>query len=186
MSDICPEDRMQILVRAMERGERDALERVDELIEEFADDARLHFLRGSLMASDGQLIEAYQSLARSVELEPEFAIARFQLGFFQLTSGEAAAALDTWGRLDGLHDGHYLRHFVDGLRGLIRDDFAGAIEHLEAGIGANSENPPLNRDMQLIIDQCRSLLSPTPEEGATEVSETSILLGRHSGWNLKH
>lgn len=177
---------MQLLVRAIETGERDTLERVDELIEEFPEDARLYFLRGSLLASDGQLIEAYQSLTRSVELNPDFAIARFQLGFFQLTSGEASAALDTWGRLDGLEDGHYLRQFVDGLRCLIRDDFAGAIENLQAGIASNSDNPPLSRDMQLIIDQCRTLSSATPEDSGAEVSETSLLLGRHSGWNLKH
>ncbi len=40
---------------------------------------------------------------------------------------------------------------------LIRDEFAQAIERMEAGIVLNEENLPLNNDIRLLIDQCRSL-----------------------------
>jgi len=135
----------------------------------------LHFLRGSVLAGIGRYIEAHQSLSRAVHLAPDYAIARFQLGFFQLTSGETANALDTWGRLDGLQDGHYLRKFVDGLRCLIRDDFKGVIQHLSEGITLNSENPPLNNDMTLIIERCRPLAAQAPEQGEA-ASETALIL----------
>src|SRR5262249_49846892 len=96
------------------------------------------------------------------------------------TSGETENALDTWGRLDSLSDGHYLRKFVDGLRCLIRDDFAGVIEALRAGIALNSENPPLNRDMQMIIDRCIPLAAQNARDTETPVSDTSLILRQFS------
>ncbi|MGE0828005.1 MAG: tetratricopeptide repeat protein [Hyphomonadaceae bacterium] len=174
MSALCDEESLQALVRDMQTHPETDLERIDALLAQFPDDPRLLFLRGSNLISKGRLIEAHRAMTRAVTLAPDFDIARFQLGFFQLTSGEADNALETWGRLDRLPDTHYLRVFVDGLRRLIRDDFAGAIESLERGILANQENPPLSRDMQLIIDRCQPLLHGQAEDGAE--SETSLIL----------
>lgn len=178
MANLCTDEQLSELVQAMQSGE-DQLDRVEALLAEFPEDARLHFLRGSMLVGAGRLIEAHRSLSRAVEIAPEFAIARFQLGFFQLTSGEADRAIETWGPLDRLPDGHYLRAFVDGLRCLIRDDFNGAISRLREGIGLNTENPPLNRDMQLIIDQCLPLAAGG--DAAEAVSETSLILKQFSG-----
>lgn len=178
MPNLCDEANLQELVRAMQSGDDRQLARADALLARHPDDARLHFLRGSILASAGRFIEAHQALSRAVQLAPDFAIARFQLGFLQLTSGETNNALETWGRLDNLADGHYLRKFVDGLRCLIRDDFAGVIEALRAGIALNSENPPLNRDMQMIIDRCIPLAAQTA--GEAPVSETSLILQQFS------
>ena len=189
MTNLCPEDDLAPLLEAMGNEDETAVERVDELLGIYPGDARLHFLRGSLMVGRGDHIEAHHALSRAVELEPDFLIARFQLGFFQLTSGEASSALETWGRLDALPDGHYLRAFVDGLRCLIRDEFDSARDHLQRGIEANSENLPLNRDMQLLVDQCEILLAPeVGEEGADamEFSETSILLAQQARKPVKH
>lgn len=175
MPSLCDEDKMQALVAAMQ-GDEDQIERIDSLLGDYPEDARLHFLRGSILIGQSRLIEAHRALSRAVTLAPDFAIARFQLGFFQLTSGEAENALETWGRLDRLPDGHYLRKFVDGLRCLIRDDFKGAIEDLEQGIALNHENPPLNRDMQLIVDRCRPLVAGAAGADGEAASETSLIL----------
>jgi tetratricopeptide (TPR) repeat protein len=184
MSIHCDDAKMQELVQAMQADE-DQLERVDALLSEFPEDARLHFLRGSMLIGKGRLIEAHRALSRAVQLAPDFAIARFQLGFFQLTSNEAEKALETWGRLDRLPDGHYLRKFVDGLRCLIRDDFKGAIENLEQGIALNQENPPLSRDMNLIIERCRPLLSGVAQtESGDATSETALILSQFTNRNL--
>jgi hypothetical protein len=182
MAGLCSENTLEALVRDMRAGVFDQLERIEALIAEFPDDARLHFLHGSLLVQNGRLIEGHNSLKQAVALAPDFAIARFQLGLFQLTSGETANALETFGRLDGLPDGHYLRKFVDGLRCLIRDDFQGVITHLREGIRLNTENPPLNGDMQLIIQQCEPLVTGARvgDDDAT-VSETSLILRQFSG-----
>jgi hypothetical protein len=182
MENLCSEEKLQALVQDMQSGQPDPIERIDTLLVEFPEDPRLHFLRGSNLIEKGRLIEAHRSLSRAVSIAPDFAIARFQLGFFQLTSGEPENALETWGRLDRLPDGHYLRKFVDGLRCLIRDDFAAAIVNLRDGIELNEENPPLNRDMQLLIDTCAPLAGAAPDdhlEGAA--SETSLILKQFSG-----
>lgn len=177
MSKMCDDTKMQELLQAMQ-GQEDQIERVDAMLDEFPGDGRLHFLRGSMLIGKGRLIEAHRALTRAVTLAPDLAIARFQLGFFQLTSGEAENALETWGRLDRLPDGHYLRKFVDGLRCLIRDDFSNTIDNLQQGIAFNQENPPLNRDMQLIIDECRPLVDAAraSEESGEAASETSLIL----------
>lgn len=184
MADLCSDESMQALVLEMQspQGEQvDHIDRIDKLLAQFPEDPRLHFLRGSNLIGKGRLIEAHHSLSRAVTIAPDFAIARFQLGFFQLTSGEAENALETWGRLDRLPDGHYLRKFVDGLRCLIRDDFQGAIDTLRAGILLNEETPPLSRDMQLIIDRCLPLLATGPGDGAeAAASETSLILQQFS------
>lgn len=186
MSTLCEEEKMQALIAAMQADE-DQIEHVEQLLEDYPEDARLHFVRGSMLIGKGRLIEAHRSLSRAVALAPDYAIARFQLGFFQLTSGEAESALETWGRLDSLPDGHFLRKFVDGLRSLIRDDFEGAITALQQGIELNHENPPLNRDMQLIIGRCRALLAGSAgDDKAEPTSETSLVLSHFSGRSKMH
>jgi tetratricopeptide (TPR) repeat protein len=173
---LCSGEEMVQLLQAMQSDAADELALAERLIDAYPEDARLHFLRGSLLAGSGRPIEAHASLSRAVALAPEFALARFQLGFFELTSGEAARALATWEPLDSLPPEHYLAHFVTGLRHLIADHFAGAIAALEAGIAVNEENAPLNRDMQLIIDECSGLAQREPPAPVEEASATSFLL----------
>lgn len=182
----CDDERLQTLLGAIQANDRDDLRQIDQLVDEFPADPRLRFLRGSVLASIGRPIEALPELKRAVEIAPDFAIARFQLGFFQLTSGEPLDALTTWGPIALLPDDHYLRFFVGGLTHLIRDEFDDTVTRLEEGIALNAENPVLNRDMQLIIDQVRATVSAPPgaaQDPADEepASATSFLLGQLRG-----
>ena len=187
MNELCSEEEMQALVETIQSDDRSDLAQVDRLLRDYPDDPRLHFLRGSILAGIGRHIEALPALTRAVELAPDFAIARFQLGFFQLTSGEAANALSTWGPLALLPEEHYLRTFVAGLTHLIRDEFADADARLREGIAANEENPPLNRDMQLILDSIQPLLAdPSKRPGGDTASATSFLLDQLSGGKSIH
>src|SRR5438067_6569596 len=129
-SKLCDDKTLGELLAASASGAKDEIERTDRLLDEYPDDGRLHFLRGSLLAGIGRSIEALPSLRRAVELAPDLAIARFQLGFFLLTSGEAGEALEVWGPLALLPNGHYLRYFVGGLTHLIRDEFAETVMRL--------------------------------------------------------
>lgn len=186
MTSECDAETMAALIEAMADDPGGQIPRLADLIAAYPEDARLRFLHGSALIGEKRLIEAHASLSEAVRLAPDFAIARFQLGFFQLTSGEAEAALETWGRLDRLGDGHYLRKFVDGLRCLIRDEFQGAIDRLREGIGLNKENPPLNRDMQLLIDECAKLLAGGAREDDEAVSETALILKQFSNRGPLH
>ncbi|KQN71163.1 hypothetical protein ASE91_08495 [Sphingomonas sp. Leaf62] len=173
---MCEDDDIRQLLAVAAASPGDALPLAERLIAAHPGDARLHFFRGSMLAGSARPIEAHAALSRAVALAPDFALARFQLGFFELTSGEPARAQATWEKLSTLPDDHYLRQFVTGLIHLIHDRFADAIAALDGGIAANAETPPLNHDMQLIIDQCRPLLNPAAE--AEEASPTSFLLGQ--------
>lgn len=185
MTGMCDDTELQELAAAIQADDGDELVRIDRLIGAHPDDARLHFLRGSILASIGRSIEALASLRRATDLAPDFAIARFQLGFFQLTSGEPAEALASWGPIALLPQGHYLRLFVGGLTHLIRDEFEDSVQRLREGIAANDENPALNGDMQLIIDKVVELVSEASarEQGdsADPASATSMLLGQFAG-----
>jgi len=181
---LCDDETLHALMAAMAEGDGSEMRQIDRLLADYPEDPRLHFLRGSVLASIGRPIEALPALRRAVELAPEFAIARFQLGFFQLTSGEAAEALSTWGPLALLPENHYLRKFVAGLTHLIRDEFTEALLHLREGVALNLENPPLNRDIGMIIAQVETLsqeAAPIEAAGAGTASATSFLLDQLSG-----
>lgn len=184
---LCPENDLKILISSLETGQDPSA--LDGLLAKFPEDPRLVFMKGSVLAGEGDIIGAHKYLSEAVELAPDYAIARFQLGFFQLTSGESNAALKTWARLDGLPDGHHLKLFSAGLRHLIRDEFANCIDLLEQGIAQNEENVPLNGDMQLIIDQTRPLMTadaqPEPDS-AVETSATANLLQQFNNDPTKH
>jgi tetratricopeptide (TPR) repeat protein len=182
---LCSDEEMGQLLSAMSASAPDELALAERLIDAYPEDPRLQFLRGSMLAGRGRPIEAHAALTRAVQLAPDFALARFQLGFFELTSGEAARALTTWEPLQELPADHYLARFVAGLRHLVHDRFGETIAALEAGIAVNDENLPLNRDMQLIIDECRSLARDAPSAEA-ETSATSFLLDQLGARGTTH
>lgn len=157
-------------------GDADA---VRAMLGRYPDDPRLHFLSGSILAGKNRPIEAHRAMSRAVELAPGFALARYQLGFFELTSGEAERALSTWGPLLMLPADDYLRVFAEGMTHLIRDEFDAAIERFQAGIALNRDNAPMNRDIHLLIAECRKLANGRPaDDSDEEVSATALLLGR--------
>lgn len=185
MTVMCPDTDMEALMSALAAGTNDAFERLEALTSQYSGDARLHFLRGSLLIGAGRAIEAHAALSEAVALAPDYALARFQLGFFELTSGEPARAQRTWEPLDAqLAPDHYLIRFANGLRHLIEDRFEAAIAELEAGIAANDENLPLSGDMQLVIEECRKQVMPSDVAG--EASATSLLLGQFAVRDTMH
>ena len=188
MSDLCDENTMQTLVKSMQSGDGNDIGAINALLSEYPNDPRLHFLKGSIHVGEGNLIEGHSALTRAVEIAPDFAIARFQLGFFQLTSGESSNALKTWARLDQLPEKHYLKTFVVGLRHLIRDEIAECIKTLKEGIENNEENLPLNNDMNLIITQVTPLLDGETQKdsGEVEISSTSFILNQFPGSDTEH
>lgn len=177
MTNLCGDAALRDIIELASVDDRAALSRLAALLGDFPGDPRLSFLQGSILVSAGRLIEGYRAMEAAVAMAPTFAIARFQLGFLQLTSGEAEKAVATWAPLATQATEPYLRKFKDGLEALIRDDFAGAVEALHAGIALNGENEPLNRDMQLIIEECQKIMAGAGKGGPQDAdTATSLLL----------
>lgn len=177
VAQLCDDARMSHILAVAGQDPQRGVKEVDEALEDFPEDQRLHFFKGSLLIGLKRHIAAHGALSRAVEIAPDFALARFQLGFFELTSGEADAARMTFAPLHDLPSDHWLRIFAEGLEFLIADRFEECIERLCAGQKVNTENEPLNRDMQLIIEKCEQVIGAKPDVAASEeISTTSLLL----------
>lgn len=188
---LCDEETIEQLVAALQSGDAGDLDLVDEQLKKFPDDPRLHFMRGSLLATRKQPMAAHAALSRAVELAPDYHIARYQLGFFELTSGEVDAALATWAPLHRLPAGNYLRIFAEGMIHLVRDEFEAAIARFEEGIRQNDENQPLNSDIRLLKLECEKLAEKAGKgeqmvDEDSGLSATSLLLGGFSGRDTRH
>jgi len=180
----CPDERLSALVASVTADARMGMQQLEETLRAYPGDARLHFLKGSLLAGDQDYAGARAEMRRAVDLAPDYAVARFQLGFLLLTSAEPYAAEEAWGPLHALPEGHFLRLFVEGLSALIRDRFSDTIRLLQDGIARNRENPAMNRDMQLIIDEVRKKRDADPAGGAA--STVDLLLQQAAIKASKH
>jgi hypothetical protein len=188
--ELCDDEVMRQVLAEVGASAEGGLARIEQLLGEFPRDPRLHFLKGSLLVGLKRFVGAHLAMSRALEIAPDYELARFQLGFFELTSGEADAAFRTWAPLDSLAPGSWMRLFVEGLRALAEDRLADCVTALRTGIAANSENLPLNADMELIIAECERL-DTSGQAGreaageASEVSATSLLLG-NAGSRRRH
>lgn len=152
LSDRCPDDLLAAALVSVDQDSEAGLASISELLSSYGRDPRLHFLRGSLLVSKApQAAEA--AMSEALKCEPGFAICRFQLGLLQLSSGNPAAAVRTWGPLGSLGESHPLRILALGLRRLSEDRFSEARELLLQGIALNAENEAVNADMQLLLDE---------------------------------
>lgn len=169
-SGLCPDNKLSPLLALAGDANLRGMRELDDVLKDYPSDPRLHFLRGSILAARQDYSGARASMRRAIDLAPDYAVARFQLGLLLLTSGEAYAAQEVWGPLHLLPSEQYLRSFVLGLCHLIRDEFAEAVRLLKEGISRNRENPAMNKDMQLIIDEIqRKLDAGTSAPAASSV-----------------
>lgn len=172
-SSFCPDDKISSLLEALGVDERRGQSELGVLLKDFPDDARLHFLKGSVLAGKQELPAALIAMRHAVQLAPSYDVARFQLGLMLLSSGEPVAAQEVWGPLHALPQTHYLYLFARGLCRMIQDDFGEAARLLEDGIGRNTENAPMNRDMQMILDE---MAKKTGGDGGGATSSVDFLL----------
>jgi tetratricopeptide (TPR) repeat protein len=143
-----------------------------------------HFLMGAELAQAGRIAEAEAAFANAVLLAPDLAIARYQLGLLQFTSGRAALALVTWQPLFTLPNSEPLQRFVHGFAALAQDSFQEALALFREGMAANTSNAPLNKDIQLVIDEVEKLLAksgtaPAAEPEASQGESSHVLLSNY-------
>lgn len=145
-----------------------------------------HFLRGSEYAALGQLDHAEAAFANATLLEPEFHLARYQLGLLQFSSGRAAMALLTWRPLLVLPETDPLPHFIDGFASLAQDRFDEALTHYRRGLALNAANPALSKDIDMVIARIRALGYREASDLATGSEEARALLANYQQNGLAH
>ncbi|HEX8611904.1 MAG TPA: tetratricopeptide repeat protein [Telluria sp.] len=119
--------------------------------------APAHLLLGAGYAQLQMYDRAAAEMESALAVDPTFAIARFQLGLLQLTSGDGERAMSTLLPLQELDEQHALHQFGSGLIHLMRNEFAATLACMARGMELNTDNPALNTDMQLIVDKVNAL-----------------------------
>ncbi|NJM51317.1 MAG: hypothetical protein HC843_10995 [Sphingomonadales bacterium] len=174
---LCPDDELSKILELVGHDDDGGLKSIDDSLRRFALDPRLHFLRGSLLAGLQRYDEGRTAMARAIEIHPDYALARFQLGFLDFTSGRLVEAIGVWTLLFDLPDDEPLKLFAQGLINLSQDKFGECKKLLEKGISLNIANPVMNNDMQLILDEIvdlKDVQSEIEEQGARTESRTVV------------
>lgn len=157
----------------------EGLHELGVLLDRFPDDARLLFLRGSLQADVRNYEAAAADFGLSVEKDPAFHIARFQYGLLLLCLDRPERARQVWEPLEALGDDDGLLLFKRGLCSLIDGDVERGVATLQAGQRANAAFPPLNGDIQQLIDRAKA-----QTDAAQSPGEDHLLLGTYrKGFN---
>jgi tetratricopeptide (TPR) repeat protein len=145
--------------------------------------AMAHFLLACEYAALEHTEAAEAAFAAAVLKAPGMAVARYQLGLLQFSTGRVAMALLTWEPLHALADDHPLQRFARGFAALADEALAEAIALFLEGIALNRDNEPLNGDIRKVLDQVQRAAPgrPPPGEAAgTEPADGShVLLGNY-------
>jgi tetratricopeptide (TPR) repeat protein len=121
-------------------------------IEQSPDDARMWYMLGTLYTNIGIYDKAAQNMEKALQIDSDYAIARFHLGLLQLMSGDRNLAEITWSPLDSLGEEHYLTLFKAGLLDIANEDIEQGILLIRQGINKNQVVESLNEDMQTVIE----------------------------------
>lgn len=162
---LCPDGRLNAVLAQLRSDDEGGLASMATLLQTWPLDPRLHFLKGSVLAGLQRYDEGRSAMARAIEIAPDFALARFQLGFLDLTSGRPVDALGVWQKLGDLPEDDALRVLAEGLASLAADNFAEALRLLRRGMELNTQNPLINTDMQLILDEIEPKLALQAKDG---------------------
>jgi tetratricopeptide (TPR) repeat protein len=177
----------QALTASQANDAQTALDLLAKACREEPESAWPQFLLGAELAQLGRMPEAEVAYANAVVIVPSFAIARFELGTLQFTSGRPSIAVVTWQPLLDLENTNHLKLFVLGYLKLAQDAFDSALRYFEDGIAANTENEPLNGNIRLLINAIHEAMSKTGATnadagaaGQTEAMDNSFLLSAYN------
>lgn len=139
-----------------------------------------HFLIGSEHACAGDIPAAEAAFERAVELTPDFALARYQLGLLQFSTHRPGQALVTWRPLFDLPSADPLHHFVRGFEALARDSFDEALHHYREGLARNDINQALSADVLQVVEAVRQLPG-VQRAGVADAAASHVLLSGYAG-----
>ncbi|WP_455211764.1 tetratricopeptide repeat protein [Kaarinaea lacus] len=128
-------------------------------LDQSPDDARMWYMLGTLYGDIGIYDKAVLNMEKALEIDPNYAIARFHLGLLHLMAGQQNAADTTWLPLNALGETHYLTLFKAGLLKIVEDEIEQGIALIREGINRNHLVESLNKDMETVIENAALSLS---------------------------
>ena len=170
-------DADELLHLAIDASQKDksdkSIEYLKQAIEIEPENGKIHYMLGAMHAELGMYERAIQDMQKAVECDPLLDTAHFQLGLLHVTSGNVEAAEKAWKALNRLGKSNALYLFKTGILQLTKDEFQECIDTLEKGIKLNDQNLPLNKDMQMLIEQAKAALSNNDDNGSNKPQESS-------------
>lgn len=110
------------------------------------------FVLASEQAANGNIAAAEAQFEAALSCDPDFRIARYQLGLLRLSSGRAEAAMQTWQPLLQAAGDDPYRQFVEGFRHLSEDRFVQALEAFEKGLATPVDNAAVWWDIRQVVE----------------------------------
>lgn len=148
-----PDHLFDLAIQASKANDtRKSIDLIKAAIEQSPQDARMHYMLGSLYANIGIYDKAVRSMEKSLQLDQTYGMARFHLGLMYLMSGRQQEAETTWAPLDSNGEEHYFTLFKTGLLKISNNDIADGIQLIKNGIDKNHLNESLNEDMETVIE----------------------------------
>lgn len=150
-----------------------------QAIDEQPASPQAYFLLGSECAATGDMVRAEQHFSTALLLNPQWHVARYQLGLLQFSDGRLSAALLTWQPLAVLEAGSPLPHWIRGFAALARDEFAAARQSFELGLACGQDNPAMSADILRILAALPEPVSSLESPDALEGDVSHVLLSNY-------
>lgn len=149
----------------------DAVTMLKTLLEREANHVFATYLLAAEHAQLGMMDRAEEGFRKTVELAPDFPMARFQLGQIYLVRNDAAAARAMLAPLALLPASQAISGYAKGLIAAANEDVVEAILQLRAGMACEQEIPALAQDMQRVLANLEALapesIAPASPLGAS-------------------
>ena len=132
------------------------------------------YLLAAEHAQLGLMDRAEEGFRKTVQMAPDFSIARFQLGQLCLVKGDPVAAKSMLAPLTNLPEGDALLGYAKGLIAAADEDAGEAIHQLQAGLVCPQEIPALAMDMRKVLENLLALGGAAPLQMPTASQLPSV------------
>ena len=130
----------------------DAVSMLKTLLERDSQHVFGTYLLAAEHAQLGMMDRAEEGFVKTVELAPDFPMARFQLGQLYIVKNDMNAAKTLLAPLTQLPAGQALSCYAKGLMAAANEEANEAIIQLQAGLACEQEIPALAQDMQRVLN----------------------------------
>jgi putative PEP-CTERM system TPR-repeat lipoprotein len=154
----------------------DALEVLLPVREASMDDARYLSVLGVSQLASGYILDAARTFQRQIELQPNAPEPRYLLAVVGTDIGRTEDTLELLGTLEGLPDGHSLRHLAQVRAQILRREYEAAAENL----GALRAESPRNAEVHALSGLLAARTGDP--QGAAQHYGNALDLSARSSW----